>query len=197
MIVLFSQTPIAEPDFLDLDAVQGTATAATGSASATSLHTPFIDLPPADTLPIAHENLPHTSTIPETPSEVLQPSSLLVRSTEFGTGLAATAVRALKEEVKDHVGQFKDQTVAAQNFADKRLSLHLPSRKVGNEDKGGDALPYMSTEGVQAPSVAYKHDVVLDMEGYHSRERSDGTVTGSEVGIEAVADGVRHEVKEQ
>ena len=196
MIVLFWQTPIAEPDFLDLDAVHGTATTATGGVPATSLPTPFIDLPPADTPPVAHDNLPETS-IPETPSEVLQPSSLLVRSTEFGTGLAATAVRVLKEEVKDHVGQFKDQTAATQNIADKRLALHLPSRKAGNEDKRGEALPHMSTEGVQAPSVAYKHDVVLDMEGYHSRERSDGTATGSEVGIESVADGVRHEVKEQ
>lgn len=55
----------------------------------------------------------------------------------------------------------------------------------------------MSTERVQAPSVAYKHDVVLDMEGYHSKERSDGTVTSGEVGVETVADGVRHKVMKQ
>ena len=192
-----SQTRIAEPDFLDLDAVPGKDTTPTGSVFATSPPAPFIDLPPADTPPVAHDNFSGGSTIPETPSEVLQPSSLLVRTAEFGTGLAATAVRALKEEEKDHVSQFKVQTATAQNFAKKRLAPHLPSIQVGNKDKGDESLPDISTEGVQAPSVAYKHDVVLDMEGYHSKERSDGTVTGSDVGVETVADGVRHKVMKQ
>jgi len=189
--------PIAEPDFLDLDAVPGKDATATGSAPATTTPTPFIDLPPADSPLVAHGNLPDASTIPETPSEVLQPSSLLGRSTEYGTGLAAAAVRALKEEEKDHVDQIKDQFATAQNITKRRLAPHIPSIKVGNEDKGDEALPVMGTEGVQAPSVAYKHDVVLDMEGYHSRERSDRTVTGGEIDVATVANGVRHEVKKR
>ena len=197
MTVYFSQTRIAEPDFLDLDAVPGKDTTPTGSVFATSPPAPLIDLPPTDTQPVARDNLTGGSAIPETPSEILQPSSLLVRTTEFGTGLAATAVRALKEEEKDHIGHFKDQTATAQNFAKERPAPHSHSIQVGNEDKGDESLPDMSTEGVQAPSVAYKHDVVLDMEGYHSKERSDGTVVGSEVGVENMADGIRHKVTKQ
>jgi phosphatidate phosphatase LPIN len=193
LTILLSQTPIAEPDFLDLDAVPSQDTTATGSVSATPPPAPLIDLPSADTPLVAHDNLPDASTIPETPSEVLQPSSLLVRSTGLGTELAATAGRALKEEEKGHVGQI----TAAQNITKRRLAPHLPSIKVGNEDQGDEALHGVSTEGVQAPSVAYKNDVVLDMEGYHSRERSDRTVTGGEIDIETVADGVPHEVKKQ
>ena len=193
LIILFSQTPIAEPDFLDLDAIPSKDTTATGSVSATSPPTPFIDLPPEGTPLVAHDTLPDASTIPETPSEVLQPSSFLVRPTEFVTELATTAVRALKEEGKDHVGQ----TSAVQNITRRQLPPHLPSTKVGNEDQGDETLPVVSTEGVRAPSVAYKNDVVLDMEGYHSRERSDRTITSGEIGVETVADGLTHEVKKQ
>lgn len=141
-----------------------------------------------------HNNLSDASTIPETPSEVLQPSSLLVRSTGFGTELAATAARALREGENAHVGQFKD---AAQNITKRRLAPHLPSIRVGSEDQGDESLPVMSAEGVQAPSIAYKGDVVLDMKGYHSRERSDRTVTGSEIGVENMANRVPHEMKKQ
>lgn len=189
MTNLFSQTPIAEPDFLDLDAIPDQDTTATPPA--TPPPAPFIDLPPADTPLVAHNDLSDASTIPETPSEVLQPSSLLVRSTRFGTELPATAARALKEEEKGHVGQFKD---AAQNITKRRLAPHLPSIKVGGEDQGDESLPAMSAEGVQAPSISYKNDVVLDMKGYHSRERSDRTVTGGEIGVE---NRVPHEMKKQ
>ena len=191
MTILFSQTPIAEPDFLDLDAIPSKDTSTTGSVSATPPPAPFIDLPPEGTPLVAHDSLPDASTIPETPSEVLQPSSFLVRPTGFVTELATTAVRALKEEGKDHVSQ----TSAAQNITKRQP--HSPSTKVGNEDQGDETLPVASTEGVQAPSVAYKNDVVLDMEGYHSRERSDRTITNDEIGVETVADGVTHEVKKQ
>jgi hypothetical protein len=191
LTVLCSQTPIAEPDFLDLDAVPGKDVTDTGNESPPA---PFIDLPPADTPPGAHDNPPDASTIPETP-EVLQPSSLLGRSTEYGIELAAEAVRALKEEETDHVGRVKDQIAVAQHIAKRRLAPHMLSINAGNEDQGDDTLPAMGTEDVQAPLVAYKHDVVLDMEGYHARERSDRTVTCGE--IDTVADKVHHEVKKQ
>lgn len=189
------QTPIAEPDFLDLDGVLGKHT--TGSASATSPPPPIIKLASADISPVAHDDFHDASIIPETPSEVLQPSSLLGRSTEYGSELAATAVRAFREEKQDHVGRIKDQIAAAQNIAKRRLASNIPSVKVGNEDQGDEALPVMDKGGAQAPPVEYKHDVVLDMEGYHSKERSDRTVTGSERDAETVADGVHHEVKKQ
>ena len=195
LTILCSQTPIAEPDFLDLDAVPGKDT--TGSAFVTSPPSPSINLPPADTPPVAHNNLSDASIIPETPSDALQPSSLLGRSAEYGTELAAAAVRALKEEEKDHVGQIKDQIAAAQNIAKRRLAPHIASVNASNENQGDEALPVMDKEDAQAPSVEHKHDVILDMEGYHSRERSDRTVTDSDRDIENVVDGLRHEVKRQ
>lgn len=196
MTVPCSQTPIAEPDFLDLHAVPGKD--ATGSSASTTIPPPpFVKLPPEDRPQVAHESLPGAPTIPETPSEILQPSSLLGRSTEYGTELTAATVRALKEEEKDHVGRVKDQIAAARNIAKRRLAPHIPSVNVSNEDQGDEVLPVMDKEGAQAPSVEYKHDVVLDIEGYHSRERSDRTVTGSERGVEIATHGIHHEVKKQ
>jgi phosphatidate phosphatase LPIN len=192
--VLYLQAPIAEPDFLDLNAIPGKDAE---SASATSPPPPFIELPPVGAPLVVHDNLPDAFTIPETPSKVLQPSSLLGHSSEYGTGLAAAAVRVLREEEKECDGQIKDQITAAQNIAKRRLVSHIPTIKVGNEDGGDEALPITGEEGAQAPPVEYKQDVVLDMEGYHSRERSDRTVTGSERDIGAMVDGVRHGVKKQ
>jgi hypothetical protein len=157
---------------------------------------PFVELPPADKPLVAHKTLSDAPTIPETPSEVLQPSSLLGRSTEYGTELAAATIRALKEGEKDHVGRIKDQVAAAQNIAKRRLAPHTPPVNV-DEDQGDEALPVMDQKDARAPSVEYKHDVVLDMEGYHSRERSDRTVTGSERSVETGTHGVHHEVKKQ
>jgi phosphatidate phosphatase LPIN len=187
LTVLRSQTPIAEPDFLDLDAVPGKD--ATGNASAMSPPPSFIKLPPAGSPPAAHEDLPDTSTIPETPSEVLRSSFLLGRPTEYGTELAAAEVRALKDEERKHMGKIKDQIAPTQDFAKR----HIPSVKVGTADQGDEALPVIDERRAKAPLVEYKHDVVLDMEGYHSRERSDRTVTGSERSVET--EGVRHEIK--
>ena len=186
MTVSHSQTPIAEPDFLDLHA---------GSSGSTT--SPFVKLPPADRPPVAHKNIPDALTISETPSEILQPSSLLRRSTEYGTQLAGASIRALKEEGKDHVGRVSDQIAAVQNIAKRRLAPHIPSMNVSNEGQGDEALPVTGQEAAQAPSVEYKHDVVLDMEGYHSRERSDRTATGSERVFETGIHGVHHEVKKQ
>lgn len=156
---------------------------------------PFVELPPVDRPLVAPENLPDAPTIPETPSEALQPSSLLGRSTEYGTELAAATIRALKEGQKDHVGRIKDQVAAAQNIAKRRLAPHIPSVNVRDEDQGDEALPVMDQKEARTPSVEYKHDVVLDMEGYHSRERSDTTVTDSERSVETGTHGVHREVK--
>lgn len=164
-----------EPDFLDLDAVP------VNEDKNVVLGTlPVGTLPehPFDAPEVSAEEL---QAVLHDPTEALAPSTLLGRAAHYGAHLGSAAVEALKEEEEERVGKLKDRITAAHQIAAKRVGLkkHFIGRSgsggVGSQ-KGDEALPDLDSEDAQPPEVEYKKDVVLDMDGYHSRERSDQTV---------------------
>jgi phosphatidate phosphatase LPIN len=96
---------------------------------------------------------------------------------QYGKELGEAALRAVKEEETERMGQLQDQFKATQNI------IFNQTRKISSgtlrvaPDRGDEVLPVHKPTG-SPPPVAALSDVVLDMAGYHSKEASDRTVKG-------------------
>lgn len=138
---------------------------------------PIASLPPVVEPPPVPKN---AQDILPTPTEALAPSSLLGRTAKYGAHLGSAAIRAVMEEQQERAGKLKDRVTVAQNMAARRLGLKMNVSPGDGADKGDEALPDLDGEAAQPPDVLYGSDVVVDMEGYHSRDPSDQTVTGDD-----------------
>ena len=96
---------------------------------------------------------------------------------EFGARLGKAALAAAKEEEMERLGHLKDKLTAAQNIVANKIRPSFGESKPSKPDLGDEALPTHKKSG-SPPPVAYLHDVVVDMAGYHSKEASDQTITG-------------------
>ncbi|EKM59320.1 uncharacterized protein PHACADRAFT_191669 [Phanerochaete carnosa HHB-10118-sp] len=116
---------------------------------------------------------------------------LLARTAAAGKaalGMAREVERAGKDKLEDHQvkeaikeverekrSYVKDSVVAAKNL------YSFPQSNGTTGDKGDEVLP-SAPEKADTPDVTYGHDMVFDVEGYHSskshtKERSDRTIT--------------------
>jgi phosphatidate phosphatase LPIN len=83
-----------------------------------------------------------------------------------------------KEEETERAGQLKDKLVATSNMVTNNLRRTRNNEAVPEPDVGDEALPNVPKGS--PPPVAHLSDVMIDMAGYHSKDASDQTVTGSE-----------------
>ncbi|CAG7848768.1 Nuclear elongation and deformation protein 1 [Serendipita indica DSM 11827] len=147
---------IPEPDFLDLNA------SATPPKDSNAV--PLTRLPPA------------SSSVPTLLVESTNEDD--ASSTAVAAKLGKAALAAAKEEETERLGHLKDKLIAAQNIvANKIRRPSSDDSQPPQPDLGDEALP-THKKGGSPPPVAYLHDVVVDMAGYHSKEASDQTVTG-------------------
>lgn len=108
-------------------------------------------------------------------SEIRSGPSKLAASLE--PGFIEAAARVAKEEQNERLGQLKDKFTASANVLSNSLSRSKAAPGAEEADIGDEALP--NKKGASPPPVAYLHDVVVDMAGYHSKQESDQTVTGN------------------
>jgi phosphatidate phosphatase LPIN len=97
---------------------------------------------------------------------------------EHGTGLVDAAAQMAKEEENERAGKLKDKLIATSNMVTNNLSRSKDNKAVPEPDIGDEALPNVPKGS--PPPVAHLPDVMIDMAGYHSKDTSDQTVTGSE-----------------
>jgi len=153
---------IPEPDFLDLDAPR---------QPRTDDGPPLTALPPGAVGQLSTLGAAAAASVHDT----LQAAE--DASVRQGTGLIKAAVRVAKEEENERVGRLKDKLLATSNTVTNMLRGSNDNEAVTEPDIGDELLPKTK---VSPPSVAQLGDVMLDMAGYHSKDASDQTVTGSE-----------------
>jgi hypothetical protein len=154
------QEPIPEPDFLDLDAT---------STEQSDLREvpPLTELPPSTySFPSSQPGIPLSH-----PNDATTSASHIKVPLNNAKNLAESAARLAQEEEKERIGLLHDKLAATQNVMANSLSLSDNSKL----QPGDEALPKRKKSG-SPPPVAYLHDAVIDMAGYHSKEASDQTI---------------------
>ncbi|KAI0700568.1 Lipin/Ned1/Smp2-domain-containing protein [Cytidiella melzeri] len=165
---------LQEPEFLDLNAENS-------DQSAQASHTSDGQQPD-----LSSEDHPS-----EERQESVHSSSVLARTADIGKAALGLAFEggkneadkwkdknvkdAVKEVHNEHRAYVADSFKAARNFSPSRYISHIGS------EKGDEVLPSVAIENATAPEVHYGHDMVFDMEGYHSlghtKDPSNDTIT--------------------
>ncbi|KAI0340913.1 LNS2-domain-containing protein [Trametopsis cervina] len=180
-----SESGEQEPEFLDLNAGASEEAAFPSQTSSTS-----------------DANQPDVSVESHTPEDANEGTSLpsvLTRTAEVGKaalGIAREVEKTEKDKFKDKTVKdalrevrteerdyLKDSLRAARDFSPSRYISTIGSQR------GDEVLPNVTDGNADAPDVLYGHDMVFDMEGYHShgKERSGETITQSSVGTSSVS----------
>ncbi|KAI0941358.1 hypothetical protein AcW1_004905 [Taiwanofungus camphoratus] len=155
-----------EPDFLDLDA----------TASPEELTLPPDSVPDTKTQP---SGLSLTKPLPE--GEGVTPSSLLSRTAQLGKAVISAAAEMEKSQrdrmkdktMKEAVSELEDdEQTFLQNKPGAAPNTAKDTTKNYLESKGDEMLPEVRDLDAQGPGVVYTDDMVFDMEGYHSHQRS-------------------------
>ncbi|TDL29651.1 LNS2-domain-containing protein [Rickenella mellea] len=169
---------LAEPEYLDLNGTPPIEDPKRNRPSGLSLTKP-VDV--AHTLHTSDSALPTqveaSDDIGNGSSSPTGPANILGRAAHLGKAIVKAAV----ETEKEHQAQVADKVDAARNAIANGYARWQGDKRTDNswEARGDEALPHVEEGEGSPPPVVYHGDVVLDMAGYHSKTRSDETITNS------------------